>query len=53
MHPQVVKSAPGNCPICGMTLVKKTLTEKKRRPNPRPLLKRPPQLKKLRFRNLK
>ena len=29
MHPQVVKSAPGNCPICGMTLVKKTVTEKK------------------------
>lgn len=29
MHPQVVKSAPGNCPICGMTLVKKTITEKK------------------------
>ena len=29
MHPQVGKSAPGNCPICGMTLVKKTITEKK------------------------
>jgi hypothetical protein len=23
MHPQVVKNAPGKCPICGMTLVKK------------------------------
>lgn len=23
MHPQVVKSEPGRCPICGMTLVKK------------------------------
>jgi membrane fusion protein, copper/silver efflux system len=23
MHPQVVEHAPGNCPICGMTLVKK------------------------------
>jgi hypothetical protein len=23
MHPQVVKSAPGKCPICGMNLVKK------------------------------
>ncbi|MES2431675.1 MAG: efflux RND transporter periplasmic adaptor subunit [Bacteroidota bacterium] len=23
MHPQVVKDKPGNCPICGMTLVKK------------------------------
>jgi FtsP/CotA-like multicopper oxidase with cupredoxin domain/uncharacterized Zn finger protein (UPF0148 family) len=25
MHPQVQKSGPGNCPICGMTLVKKTI----------------------------
>jgi hypothetical protein len=24
MHPQVVKNAPGKCPICGMNLVKKT-----------------------------
>jgi hypothetical protein len=23
MHPQIVKDAPGKCPICGMTLVKK------------------------------
>jgi len=23
MHPQVVEDAPGNCPTCGMTLVKK------------------------------
>ncbi len=23
MHPQVLKDKPGNCPICGMTLVKK------------------------------
>lgn len=23
MHPQVVKNAPGKCPICGMNLVKK------------------------------
>jgi len=23
MHPQVIKHAPGRCPICGMTLVKK------------------------------
>ncbi len=21
MHPQIIKDAPGNCPICGMTLV--------------------------------
>jgi hypothetical protein len=24
MHPQVVRNAPGRCPICGMTLVKKS-----------------------------
>lgn len=23
MHPQIIRSAPGDCPICGMTLVKK------------------------------
>jgi membrane fusion protein, copper/silver efflux system len=23
MHPQIVRDAPGNCPICGMTLVEK------------------------------
>jgi membrane fusion protein, copper/silver efflux system len=23
MHPQVISDKPGNCPICGMTLVKK------------------------------
>lgn len=23
MHPQIIKEKPGNCPICGMTLVKK------------------------------
>ncbi|MGV3529663.1 MAG: multicopper oxidase domain-containing protein [Flavisolibacter sp.] len=26
MHPQVQKEKPGNCPICGMTLVKKKIT---------------------------
>jgi CopA family copper-resistance protein len=25
MHPQIQRSGPGNCPICGMTLVKKTI----------------------------
>jgi Cu(I)/Ag(I) efflux system membrane fusion protein len=25
MHPQIVKGEPGNCPICGMNLVKKEL----------------------------
>lgn len=29
MHSQVVKSGPGDCPICGMTLVKKTVALKK------------------------
>src|SRR5690349_5283337 len=24
MHPQIKKEKPGKCPICGMTLVKKT-----------------------------
>lgn len=24
MHPQIIRDKPGNCPICGMTLVKKT-----------------------------
>ncbi|HET7541640.1 MAG TPA: heavy metal-binding domain-containing protein [Polyangiaceae bacterium] len=24
MHPQIVKNAPGNCPICGMKLIKKS-----------------------------
>jgi Cu(I)/Ag(I) efflux system membrane fusion protein len=26
MHPQVIEHHPGNCPICGMTLVKKEFT---------------------------
>lgn len=25
MHPQIIKNEPGNCPICGMTLVKKEM----------------------------
>jgi Cu(I)/Ag(I) efflux system membrane fusion protein len=25
MHPQIVRDKPGNCPICGMALVKKTI----------------------------
>lgn len=28
MHPEVVSSKPGNCPKCGMTLVKKTIVIK-------------------------
>jgi Cu(I)/Ag(I) efflux system membrane fusion protein len=23
MHPEIVREVPGNCPICGMTLVEK------------------------------
>ena len=26
MHPQIVRNAPGNCPICGMTLEPRTVT---------------------------
>ena len=25
MHPQIIRDKPGNCPICGMTLVKKVM----------------------------
>jgi len=32
MHPEVVAKAPGSCPICGMTLVKKAAKPKERRP---------------------
>ncbi len=28
MHPEIIRDAPGSCPICGMTLVKKGGTEK-------------------------
>jgi len=27
MHPKIIKSEPGNCPICGMHLVKKEITK--------------------------
>ena len=29
MHPEIVREQPGNCPICGMTLVKKEVDAKK------------------------
>ena len=29
MHPQIVRDAPGNCPICGMTLEPRTITAEK------------------------
>lgn len=28
MHPQIVRDEPGNCPLCGMALVKKTIEPK-------------------------
>lgn len=27
MHPQIIKNAPGKCPICGMDLIKKVMEE--------------------------
>ena len=39
MHPQIKMDKPGNCPICGMTLVKKTIkvtSAKKKVEKPRP-----------------
>ncbi len=29
MHPQIIRDKPGNCPICGMDLIKKEAEEKK------------------------
>ena len=29
MHPEIIRNAPGQCPICGMDLVKKTVEEEK------------------------
>ena len=29
MHPQIIRGKPGNCPICGMDLIKKDAEEKK------------------------
>lgn len=36
MHPQIQRSRPGDCPICGMTLVKKTIRVKAAVPKPKP-----------------
>ena len=34
MHPEIVRDAPGSCPICGMALEPRTVSlEKKRIPN--------------------
>jgi hypothetical protein len=27
MHPEIIQDEPGNCPICGMNLVKKWLRD--------------------------
>jgi CopA family copper-resistance protein len=35
MHPQIQRSGPGSCPICGMTLVKKTIKAPKPKPVPK------------------
>jgi hypothetical protein len=32
MHPEVEKTKPGNCPICGMTLVKKAIAPEGAKP---------------------
>lgn len=32
MHPQIEEAKPGNCPICGMTLVRKSATPKGAKP---------------------
>src|SRR5690349_13449746 len=36
MHPEVQMSKPGNCPKCGMTLEKKTITVKKAKAQKQP-----------------
>ncbi len=41
MHPQVQKSKPGDCPICGMTLEKKTVKVKVAAPKPKPQQAKP------------
>jgi CopA family copper-resistance protein len=44
MHPQIQSPGPGKCPICGMTLVKKTVKAsppKKTTPKPKPEPKAP------------
>src|SRR5690349_14797069 len=32
MHPEIVRDAPGSCPICGMALEPKTVTLKEKNP---------------------
>ncbi|MBK9338745.1 MAG: hypothetical protein IPM98_20320 [Lewinellaceae bacterium] len=33
MHPEILRDAPGSCPICGMDLVKKETTPNMRGPD--------------------
>lgn len=42
MHAQIQKSGPGNCPICGMTLVKKTVKVSQSKPAPKKQVKPKP-----------
>lgn len=34
MHPEVIRSGPGSCPICGMALEPRTITSQQDAPNP-------------------
>ena len=34
MHPEIVRSQPGNCPICGMTLEPRTISAEAAAENP-------------------
>jgi Cu+-exporting ATPase len=41
MHPQIVRSEPGSCPICGMTLEPQTITaDEKENPELRDMTRR-------------
>lgn len=58
MHPQIKKDKPGNCPICGMTLVKKTIKVSQpkavpQKPVSKPKLKKPPVEKEVRDMDMK
>src|SRR5687768_2480063 len=43
MHPQIQRSGPGNCPLCGMALVKKTIKAPAKKPAQKPPAKKPTQ----------
>lgn len=42
MHPQIQRSGPGNCPICGMKLVKKTIRVARPKAVPKKPVAKPP-----------